>query len=45
MNSTPSVYLNGKKLPRINDFVAMVDKESAKAGLPPLAPPQGAPPR
>ena len=27
INSTPTLYINGKKLPRINDFVAVVDKE------------------
>jgi protein-disulfide isomerase/uncharacterized membrane protein len=38
VNSTPTVYINGKKLPRINDFVAVVDKEARKKGFPPLAP-------
>ena len=37
VNSTPTVYVNGKKLPRINDFVAVVDKEARKKGFPPLA--------
>jgi protein-disulfide isomerase len=37
VNSTPTVYINGKKLPRINDFVAVVDKEARKKGFPPLA--------
>jgi protein-disulfide isomerase/uncharacterized membrane protein len=36
INSTPTVYINGKKLPRINDFVAVVDKEARKKGFPPL---------
>jgi protein-disulfide isomerase/uncharacterized membrane protein len=39
VQATPSVYINGKKLPRINDFVAMVDKEAARLGLPPTPPP------
>ena len=26
VTSTPTVYINGKKLPRINDFVAVVDR-------------------
>jgi protein-disulfide isomerase/uncharacterized membrane protein len=39
VNSTPTVYINGKKLPRINDFVAVVDKEARKKGFPPLAAP------
>jgi protein-disulfide isomerase/uncharacterized membrane protein len=38
VNSTPTVYINGKKLPRINDFVAVVDKEARKKGFPPLQP-------
>ncbi len=37
VTSTPTVYVNGKKLPRINDFVAVVDKEARKKGSPPLA--------
>ena len=36
VTSTPTVYINGKKLPRINDFVAVVDKEARKKGFPPL---------
>ena len=36
ITSTPTVYVNGKKLPRINDFVAVVDKEARKKGFPPL---------
>jgi protein-disulfide isomerase/uncharacterized membrane protein len=38
VNSTPTVYINGKRLPRINDFVAVVDKEARKKGFPPLVP-------
>jgi protein-disulfide isomerase len=34
--STPTVYVNGKKLPRINDFVAVVDREAQKKGQSPL---------
>jgi protein-disulfide isomerase/uncharacterized membrane protein len=36
VHSTPTVYINGKKLPRLNDFVAVVDKEAQKKGAPPL---------
>jgi protein-disulfide isomerase/uncharacterized membrane protein len=36
VNSTPTVYVNQKKLPRINDFVAVVDKEARKKGFAPL---------
>jgi protein-disulfide isomerase/uncharacterized membrane protein len=35
--ATPTLYVNGKRLPRINDFVAVVDKEARKKGFPPLA--------
>jgi protein-disulfide isomerase len=38
VTATPTVYVNGKKLPRINDFVAVVDKEARAKGFPPLAP-------
>jgi protein-disulfide isomerase/uncharacterized membrane protein len=44
VHSTPTVFINGRQLPRINDFIQMVDKESARLGLPPLprpAPPAG----
>ena len=33
----PTLYINGKKLPRIKDFVAVVDKEARKKGFPPLS--------
>jgi protein-disulfide isomerase len=36
VNATPTVYVNGKKLPRINDLVPLVDKLAQKAGFPPL---------
>jgi protein-disulfide isomerase/uncharacterized membrane protein len=35
--ATPTLYVNGKRLPRINDFVAVVDKEARKKGFAPLA--------
>lgn len=37
VHGTPTLFLNGKKLPRLNDFMAMVEKEGARLGLPPLA--------
>ena len=37
IQATPTLFINGKKLPRINDFVAVVDKEAQKSGFPPLA--------
>ena len=43
VEATPTVFINGRRLPRINDFVQMVDKESARLGLPPLKPPQAPP--
>jgi protein-disulfide isomerase len=36
VSSTPTVYVNGKKLPRINDFVGVVDREAQKKGFKPL---------
>lgn len=36
VHATPTVYINGKKLPRINDFVPTVDREAQKSGFPPL---------
>jgi protein-disulfide isomerase/uncharacterized membrane protein len=39
VTATPTVFINGRQLPRINDFIQMVDKESARLGLPPLRPP------
>ena len=44
VQGTPSLYINGKKLPRLNDFVQTVDREAAKMGLPALPPPTGAAP-
>ena len=38
ITATPTLYINGKKLPRINDFVPVVDKEARKKGFPPLSP-------
>ena len=38
ITATPTLYINGKKLPRINDFVPVVDKEARKKGFPPLTP-------
>lgn len=36
VSATPTLYINGKKLPRVNDFVAVVDKEARKKGFPPM---------
>jgi protein-disulfide isomerase/uncharacterized membrane protein len=34
VKATPTVFINGKKLPRIGDFLAMLSKEAARLGLP-----------
>jgi len=34
VEATPTIFLNGKKLPRINDFGQVVDQEAAKRGMP-----------
>jgi protein-disulfide isomerase/uncharacterized membrane protein len=44
VQGTPTLYINGKRLPRLNDFVPTVDREAAKMGLPPLPPPTGGAP-
>jgi protein-disulfide isomerase/uncharacterized membrane protein len=36
VTSTPTVYIDGKKLPQINIFEAVVDKEARKKGSAPL---------
>lgn len=43
VKGTPTIYLNGRRVTRMNDFAAMIEKESARLGLPPLPSPQ--PPR
>jgi protein-disulfide isomerase len=37
VNSTPTLYINGRRLPRVNDFMLTVDKEAARLGLAPPA--------
>ena len=39
VNATPTLFINGKRLPRINDFVATVEKEAGRLGLPPMPKP------
>jgi protein-disulfide isomerase/uncharacterized membrane protein len=36
VEATPTLFVNGKRLPRINDFTQTVEKEAQKLGLPPL---------
>lgn len=43
VKGTPTIFINGRRVTRMNDFVAMLDKEAARLGLPPLPSPQ--PPR
>jgi protein-disulfide isomerase len=43
VEATPTVFINGRRLPRINDFIQMVDKEFGRLGLPPLKPASPAP--
>jgi protein-disulfide isomerase/uncharacterized membrane protein len=38
IQATPTVFVDGKKLPRLNDLVQVLDKEAQRKGLPPLAP-------
>lgn len=42
VSSTPTVLINGRKVPNLNLFLQFVDKEAQRLGLPPLAPPQAA---
>ena len=39
VQATPTLFINGKKLPRINDFLQTVEKEAQRKGLPPMAQP------
>jgi protein-disulfide isomerase/uncharacterized membrane protein len=40
VRATPTVFLNGKMLPRVNDFLLAVDKEAKRLGLPALPSPR-----
>jgi protein-disulfide isomerase/uncharacterized membrane protein len=40
VKATPTVLINGRRVTRLNDFILMIDKESARLGLQPLPPPQ-----
>jgi protein-disulfide isomerase len=39
VKATPTLFINGKRLPRVNDFLAAIEKESTRLGLPPLPQP------
>jgi protein-disulfide isomerase len=34
VTATPTVFINGKKLQRVNDFLLAMEKESQRLGLP-----------
>ena len=36
VQATPTLLINGKKLPRVEDFLATVDKEAQAKGFPPM---------
>jgi len=36
VDSTPSVYVNGKPLERVNDFLKVVDREARRQGFSPV---------
>jgi protein-disulfide isomerase/uncharacterized membrane protein len=38
VSATPTLYVNGRKLPRFNDLVPVVDREARKKGFAPLGP-------
>jgi len=40
VHGTPTLFVNGKRLPRVNDLVRIVGSELERLGLPPLAPPR-----
>jgi protein-disulfide isomerase len=37
VDATPTLFINGKRLPRTSDFLQTVEREAARLGLPPLA--------
>jgi protein-disulfide isomerase/uncharacterized membrane protein len=39
VEGTPTLFINGKRLPRLNDFTQTVDREAKRLGLPPLPSP------
>jgi protein-disulfide isomerase/uncharacterized membrane protein len=39
VQATPTIFVNGRKLPRIDHFLEAIDKESRRLGLPPLPSP------
>ena len=41
VQATPTLLINGKRLPRVEDFVSVVDKEAQAKGFPPMAEQKG----
>jgi protein-disulfide isomerase/uncharacterized membrane protein len=41
ISSTPTVFVNGKRVMRMIDFVQVVEREAMKKGFPPMSRPQG----
>jgi protein-disulfide isomerase len=39
LTGTPTLFVNGKRLPRVEYFLQAVEKESSRLGLPPLPKP------
>jgi protein-disulfide isomerase/uncharacterized membrane protein len=44
VKGTPALFINGKRLPRVNDFLTAIEKERVRLGLPPLPSPPAAKP-
>ncbi len=42
VTATPTLLINGRKVPNLNLFLQLVEKEAQRLGLPPLAPPPAA---
>jgi protein-disulfide isomerase len=47
VTGTPTIFINGRKLPRIQEFMEAIDQESKKLGMGPMPqpPPPAAPPK
>jgi protein-disulfide isomerase/uncharacterized membrane protein len=43
VKGTPTLFINGKRLPRVNDFLTAIEKEGHRLGLPPLPSPPAKP--
>jgi protein-disulfide isomerase/uncharacterized membrane protein len=43
VKGTPALFINGRRLPRVNDFLTAIEKEGGRLGLPPLPSPPAKP--